>query len=335
MSLRRPTFFAVAALLTLTIVLLLRPSFAPNNWNLPSLSSSSSSSSSIGTPSFCGVYECGQTLHSWIEEEERRYAEALEGREELIKAWGPTEDKVDSFPTRALPYTLWDFYVPAFQCPHRVERIGQRGDGGKWVCGIDRVARQDKCVIYSFGVNDDSSYESTLLKRAPGCEIWGYDYSVHGWGRQINDDPDLSKRAHFQPWALGGTDNHTDQDFFKYWKLDSLMKHNGHTFIDILKIDVEGAEFDALAAFFKAFADEDVLPIGQLQLEIHASANRANFEYFNRWWAALEAAGLRPFYNDPNLVSVNLSHRSHPEVIEYSFMNIRGNHAIVSDRYNK
>jgi hypothetical protein len=93
-----------------------------------------------------------------------------------------------------------DFYVPAFQCPHRVERIGQRGDGGKWVCGIDRVARQDKCVIYSFGlvplsilsrlqyansfcptgVNDDSSYESTLLKRAPGCEIWGYDYSVHG-----------------------------------------------------------------------------------------------------------------------------------------------------------
>jgi Methyltransferase domain len=93
-----------------------------------------------------------------------------------------------------------DFYVPAFQCPHRVERIGQRGDGGKWVCGIDRVARQDKCVIYSFGlgslsfqrftsmklaflllgVNDDSSYESTLLKRAPGCEIWGYDYSVRG-----------------------------------------------------------------------------------------------------------------------------------------------------------
>jgi hypothetical protein len=32
-----------------------------------------------------------------------------------------------------------------------VERIGTLGDGGKWVCGIDRVAKQDKCVIYSFG----------------------------------------------------------------------------------------------------------------------------------------------------------------------------------------
>jgi Methyltransferase FkbM domain len=99
-------------------------------------------------------------------------------------------------------------------------------------------------------------------------------------------------------------------------RLRPCCRCQGHTFIDILKIDVEGAEFDALAAFFKAFADEDVLPIGQLQLEIHASANRADFEYFNRWWAALEAAGLRPFYNDPNLVSVNLSRGSRPEVIE-------------------
>ena len=95
---------------------------------------------------------------------------------------------------------LGDFFIPAFQCPHRIERIGQRADGGKWMCGVDRVAKQDKCVIYSFGltflcldpshyccvylvlfltgVNDDSSYESTLLRRAPGCEIWGYDFSV-------------------------------------------------------------------------------------------------------------------------------------------------------------
>jgi len=45
-----------------------------------------------------------------------------------------------------------DFFIPAFQCPHLVERIGTLGDGGKWVCGLDRVAKQDKCVIYSFGI---------------------------------------------------------------------------------------------------------------------------------------------------------------------------------------
>ena len=104
-----------------------------------------------------------------------------------------------------------DFFIPAFQCPHRVERVGTLGDGGKWVCGLDRVAKQDKCVIYSFGllhsplplhhplpfaaiprsgltsnlfsyvpgVNHESSFESTLLTRAPSCDIWGYDYSVN------------------------------------------------------------------------------------------------------------------------------------------------------------
>jgi hypothetical protein len=28
------------------------------------------------------------------------------------------------------------------------------------------------------GINGESSFESSLLKRAPGCEVWGYDYSV-------------------------------------------------------------------------------------------------------------------------------------------------------------
>jgi hypothetical protein len=47
---------------------------------------------------------------------------------------------------------LGDFFIPAFQCPHRVERVGTLGDGGKWTCGVDRIAKQDKCVIYSFGM---------------------------------------------------------------------------------------------------------------------------------------------------------------------------------------
>jgi hypothetical protein len=96
-----------------------------------------------------------------------------------------------------------DFFIAAFQCPHRVERIGTLGDGGKWMCGVDRIAKQEKCVIYSFGlsflppphclhrprvnphtlciltgVNRESSFEADLMKRAPGCEAWGYDYSV-------------------------------------------------------------------------------------------------------------------------------------------------------------
>ena len=56
-----------------------------------------------------------------------------------------------------------DFFTAAFQCPHRVERAGTLGDGGKWVCGLERVAKQRQCVIYSFG--------PSLLPLSP-CPQW-------------------------------------------------------------------------------------------------------------------------------------------------------------------
>lgn len=44
-----------------------------------------------------------------------------------------------------------DFFPPAFNCPHELERIGALGDGGKWVCGLSRVAEKPDCIVYSFG----------------------------------------------------------------------------------------------------------------------------------------------------------------------------------------
>lgn len=128
-----------------------------------------------------------------------------------------------------------------------------------------------------------------------------------------------------------------------------------HTFIDILKIDIEGAEFEALAALVKAYAaapppppphpfppsnppdssDLDhhhhhphdasfppppppltVLPFGQLQIEIHARHGHEKFAEFARWWKDLEEAGLRPFWTEPNLVYVNLVRGVGPELAE-------------------
>ena len=35
-------------------------------------------------------------------------------------------------------------------------------------------------IIDVIGINGESSFEQSLLKRAPGCEVWGYDFSVNG-----------------------------------------------------------------------------------------------------------------------------------------------------------
>ena len=99
-------------------------------------------------------------------------------------------------------------------------------------------------------------------------------------------------------------------------RADVSCSDSGHKFIDILKIDIEGGEFDAVTAFLSAHAESDVLPVGQLQLEIHARDGRENFEYFSRWWATLEAAGLRPFWTEPNLVYINIVRGARPELAE-------------------
>jgi Methyltransferase domain len=52
-----------------------------------------------------------------------------------------------------IPSFPGEFFTPAFQCPHQVERVGALGDGGKWVCGLERIAKQKHCIIYSFGLS--------------------------------------------------------------------------------------------------------------------------------------------------------------------------------------
>ena len=71
----------------------------------------------------------------------------------------------------------------------------------------------------------------------------------------------------------------------------------GHNHIDILKIDIEGWEFETMTTLLQPYiASAKPLPFSQLQLEIHIWDK--TFAYFLKWWESLEAAGLRPFWTE-------------------------------------
>jgi hypothetical protein len=36
----------------------------------------------------------------------------------------------------------------------------------------------DRLKYACTGINGESSFEAALLERAPGCEVWGYDFTV-------------------------------------------------------------------------------------------------------------------------------------------------------------
>jgi hypothetical protein len=154
------------------------------------------------------------------------------------------------------------------------------------------------------------------------------------FGPEIEEVPSFKRRAHFKPYALGGVDAHGPSDNPPFYTLATLMAQNNHTFIDILKIDIEGAEFEALEALIDAYPsasssawDSDKgkggrigngLPFGQLQLEVHVRDNGpwSYFPKFLLWWEKLEKAGLRPFWTEPNLVYVNLVRGVRPDLAE-------------------
>ncbi len=232
---------------------------------------------------------------------------------------------------------IGDFFPAAFNCPHELERIGSLGDGGKWTCGVSRIAEKPDCIIYSFGAyymylhvriyfhetlillgtDWESAWEASVLENTEHCEIWGYDHQTKSFGRQVSHASFSNKhRTHFTSHVqLGPIDKHASGDDPKLYKLDTLMNKNGHTFIDILKVDIEGYEFDTLKAIVQPYIQNgEPLPFGQLQIELHVWSKK--FSDFLTWWEMLEAAGLRPVMMEPNLVYVNYNRQSGAELAE-------------------
>ncbi len=165
------------------------------------------------------------------------------------------------------------------------------------------------CVIYSFGVRDESSFENEMLTRT-NCEVWAYDFSVVDFGVQL--EPANRARAHFLQAGIAGTTDKTKDPPF--YSISDLMKMNGHEYMsvppprsyllllallrdllpstltptacsDILKMDIEAAEFDAmdgLSRDFPASAGKE-FPVGQYMVEIHFFPGDKNAGSFLKW----------------------------------------------------
>ncbi|KAF8939967.1 hypothetical protein BGZ47_007926 [Haplosporangium gracile] len=221
---------------------------------------------------------------------------------------------------------LWWYFQPSFNCPHEVERVGRLNDGGKWMCGmtiLESMKKEEKCVIYSLGVFDDSSWEKEMIDRT-NCQVFAFDASVDKIAGDAAGDPNI----HFFKYFIGGKDT-VDKDGTVWKSLKTIMKENGHDWIDVLKIDIEGNEFDALNAMMDQF---DVLPFSQMQIEIHlfdSMEDKKHFMNFVKFWERLEDHHLRPFWSELNTIVAKLGNVL--SLSEYSFINIADRHRLLVD----
>ena len=113
-------------------------------------------------------------------------------------------------------------------------------------------------------MEQQSAFEADLLRRSPSCQLYLFDGTRDQPGLEIMNDPLLNSRTIFKPYRLDAVDLAASTANSETRTLQSILSETGHTFIDILKIDTERAEFDLLKDIIRR-ANGAVLPFGQLR----------------------------------------------------------------------
>jgi FkbM family methyltransferase len=165
-------------------------------------------------------------------------------------------------------------------------------------------------VAYSFGVGNDVSFDLELIRRF-GLKVHGFDPSPIAI--QWLDTQCTSPKYIFHPWGLGSRDTsaelfapisggmyslhseHMSGELVKtrasIRRLATIAKELGTKVIDILKIDIEGAELDILPDIV-----ESAVPIRQLVLEFHHRIGIGTLDTTGDSVNRLKEAGFQLFH---------------------------------------
>jgi FkbM family methyltransferase len=145
---------------------------------------------------------------------------------------------------------------------------------------VPRDLRADS-IIYSGGVGEDITFEQELIRRY-GVKIHIFDPSpVAARTISLANSKDLlfkpvglaaSSAAKFSvgggsdssTWLKAGGSNTGGSNTLPCTSLPEEMMKNGHNFIDLLKIDIEGFEYEVLESCFA-----ENIQIRQLCVEFH------------------------------------------------------------------
>ena len=175
--------------------------------------------------------------------------------------------------------------------PPKIHDLGATmfgGEGyGAWPCLTQRLNRES--IVYSFGIGFDTGFDRALIERF-GLSIYAFDPTprVVEWLQQHPQpaafkfsplglawmEGELAFAAPTHENAVSGTivpDAVLNQDtvMVPVARLSTIMSNLGHDRLDVLKIDIEGAEYAVLDDMLKS----DILP-DQLLVEFHHGKRR-------------------------------------------------------------
>ncbi|XP_071098217.1 probable methyltransferase-like protein 24 [Haliotis cracherodii] len=174
---------------------------------------------------------------------------------------------------------------------HRKLQMGNIGDGGWEICDDKEYRPVKPCIVYSFGINGDFSFDDDTAKSYE-CDIFSFDPSMKQASHQ------RSKHVRFLKMGISGTDKRNGA-----WQLHTLrsfkkiLNHTGKV-IDVLKADVESAEWPSLP---EMISSGELFKVKQLLIEYHGDCR--NRQYCIKTLKILKDihdVGFRKFYVHKN-----------------------------------
>jgi hypothetical protein len=222
-------------------------------------------------------------------------------------------------------------FLPHKRCLDMV-RVGRCGDGYKLVCMDDFIGRNTKraqqssstCIVYSFGSSDDSCFEADMANRTD-CEIHIFDptssylrdqrWTYHPYGL-TGENPNITKYWNWRTQKQSSCDNCPMKN------LKDIMEELGHSWIDILKVDIDGAEW---RSFDYIYQQMHTVPSSQIQVELtglditdQPDSLAGGTLGVYKLWSNLINDGFRIFHVEANVGTCEYRERDRSASFEYA-----------------
>lgn len=180
-------------------------------------------------------------------------------------------------------------------------------------------------IIYSFGVGTDISFDLEVIKKF-NAKVYAFDPTPKSvqWIKQQT----LPSTFYFHPYGIasyngkvsftlpknpqyvsGSVNDHLGSGGEKIdvpvKKLDTIMQELGHQKIDILKMDIEGTEYEVID-----FIIDNNIQVGQLLVEFHHRFKKIGIKKSKEAMRKLNNAGYLIFHVSPSGEEYSFIHKS-------------------------
>lgn len=175
---------------------------------------------------------------------------------------------------------------------------------------INSETISQNATVYCFGIGTDISFDLALMRRF-GVEIHAFDptplslnwlqtqeipsrFHVHNYG-VADSDGVVGFTPPLSPSHVSHTIVHRNGSEYTVWapvhRITTIMRNLGHTSIDILKMDIEGAEYAVIRDLLRTSIE-----VRQLCVEFHHRWTEIGASKTQEAISALRAHGYRIFH---------------------------------------